>query len=100
MLGELLDLSDECDDGLELLVGLAEGRLELGVGVDQTLDLVQSVDDKHVDQVFAGAVQPVVEGLRENRNTTKIMKRIISLSSKAGFIFGRLARNPRFDNVT
>ncbi len=63
MSGKVFDLVNEADDRLELLVGLREGGLELGVGVNQALDLVQSVNDEHVDQVFAGSIQPVVEGL-------------------------------------
>ena len=65
--GKVLHVLDECDDGLELLVGLAQGRLELRVRVDQALDLVQSVHDEHVDKVLAGAVKPVVEGLETNK---------------------------------
>ena len=48
---------------MELLVGLAKGGLELAVGVDQALDLVQRVHDEQVDKVLAGSVEPVVEGL-------------------------------------
>ena len=62
--GEVLDFVDEADDGLELLVGFRKCGLELSVGVDQTLDLVQGVHDEHVDQVLAGSVQPVVERLQ------------------------------------
>ena len=58
---------DEADDGLELLVGFRKCGLELSVGVDQTLDLVQGVHDEHVDQVLAGSVQPVVERLQRFR---------------------------------
>ncbi len=61
---KVFDLVNEADDGLELLVGLGEGGLELGVGVDQALDLIQSVNNEHIDQVLAGSVQPVVEGLK------------------------------------
>ena len=32
------------------------------------LDLVQSVDNEHVNKIFAGSVQPVVEGLKQNEN--------------------------------
>ena len=53
---------DEGDDRVELLVRLAQGRLELRVRVNQALDLVEGVDDEHVDQVLPGSVQPVVEG--------------------------------------
>ena len=38
MLGKALALVDEGDDGVELLVSLAQGGLELGVGIDQTLE--------------------------------------------------------------
>ena len=62
LLGEVLAVLDEGDDGGELLVGLAKGRLELGVGIDQALDLLQSVHDEHVHQVLPRPVQPVVEG--------------------------------------
>ena len=65
LLGEVLDLLDEGHDGLEFLVGLAERRLELSVGVDEALDLVHCVHNEHVHKVLAGAVQPVVEGLQE-----------------------------------
>ena len=65
--GEVLDFVDEADDGLELLVGFRKSGLELSVGVDQTLDLVQGVHDEHVDQVLAGSVQPVVERLQRFR---------------------------------
>ncbi len=50
------------DDGVELLVSLAQGRLELRMRVNQALDLVECVHDEHVDKVLARAVQPVVEG--------------------------------------
>jgi hypothetical protein len=46
------------------LVGFRQSGLELSVGVDQALDLVQRVNDEHVHQVLAGTVQPVVEGLK------------------------------------
>ena len=65
LLGKVLDLLDERHDGLELLVGLAERRLELAVGVDEALDLVHCVHDEHVHEILAGAVQPVVERLQE-----------------------------------
>ena len=65
LLGEVFDLLDEGHDGLELLVGLAERGLELSVGVDQALDLVEGVHDEHVHQVLAGPVQPVVERLQK-----------------------------------
>merc|ERR1719447_927075 len=61
LLGELLSVMDEGDDGSELLVCLPEGGLELSVRIDQALDLLQGVDNEHVDQVLTGAVQPVVE---------------------------------------
>merc|ERR1719209_1098300 len=64
LLGELLAVVDEGDDGGELLVRLTQGCLELGMRVDQALDLLQGVDDEHVNQVLAGPVQPVVEGCR------------------------------------
>ena len=59
---EVLAIVDEGDDRVELLVRLAQGRLELRVRVNQALDLVEGVDDEHVDQVLPGSVQPVVEG--------------------------------------
>ena len=66
LLGKVLDLLDERHDGLELLVGLAQRGLELTVGVDQALDLVEGVHDEHVNQVLAGTVKPVVEWLERH----------------------------------
>lgn len=63
LLGEALDLVDKRDDGLELLVGLAQGGLELGMSINQALDLLQGVHNKHVNQVLAGAVQPIIKWL-------------------------------------
>ena len=37
LLGKALALVDESDDGVELLVSLAQGGFELGMGVNQTL---------------------------------------------------------------
>ena len=67
LLGDTIDLFDERHDRLELFVGLSQGRLELGMSVDQTLDLVESVNDEHVDQVLSSSVQPVVEWLQGRR---------------------------------
>ena len=68
LLGKAFHLVNEGNDGLEFLVGLAQGGLELSVGIDQALDLVQGVHDEHVDQVLTGAIQPVVKGLEFNKN--------------------------------
>lgn len=51
-------------DDIVLLVGFAEGGLELVMGVHEALDFLHGVDDEHVDQIFAGAIQPVVEWSR------------------------------------
>ena len=72
LLGEVLDLLDERHDGLELLVGLAQRRLELAVRVDQPLDLVEGVHDEHVHQVLARPIQPVVEGLNKSRDEDEL----------------------------
>lgn len=57
-----LHFPDQADDALVLLVGLAEGGLEVRVRVDQPLDFLHGVHDEHVDEVLARAIQPVVEG--------------------------------------
>merc|ERR1719186_2238023 len=61
LLSKLLAVVDKGDNGSELFVRLTESGLELSVRIDQALDLLQSVDDEHINQVLAGAVQPVVE---------------------------------------
>lgn len=63
LLCSVLDLSDQGGDGLVLFVGLPEGGLELVVGIDEPLDLLNGVDDEHVHQVLTGTVQPVVKRL-------------------------------------
>lgn len=62
-LGSVLNLSDQGSDSLVLLVSLSQRGLELVVGIDQALDLLNGVYDEHVNKVFAGSIQPVVEGL-------------------------------------
>ena len=57
-----LHLVHEADDGLVLLVGLAQRGLEARVRVQQAGDLLHGVHDEHVHEVLARAVQPVVEG--------------------------------------
>ena len=56
LLSKAFDLMNESNDSLELLVGLSKGSLELGMSINQALDLVQCVHDEHVHQVLAGAV--------------------------------------------
>jgi len=46
----------------KLLICLPEGCLELRMRINQSLDLVQGVDDEHIDQVLPSSVQPVVKG--------------------------------------
>jgi len=57
---DALSLLGQCVDGAVLLVGLGQRGLELLVGVDQALDLVDCVHDEHVHEVLSGSVQPVV----------------------------------------
>ena len=40
---------DESNDGLELLVGLAKGSLELGMSINEALDFIKGVNNEHVD---------------------------------------------------
>lgn len=58
LLDDGLDLVHEADDGLVLLVGLAQRGLEARVRVHQPRDLLDGVHYEHVHQVLAGAVQP------------------------------------------
>ena len=62
--GKVLHVLDEGHDGLELFVGFSQCGLELSVSVDQALDLVQSVNNEHVNQIFARSVEPIIEGLK------------------------------------
>merc|ERR1712018_1119381 len=84
LLGKLLTVVDEGDDRGELLVRLTKGGLKLRVRVNQALDLLKSVDDEHVDQVLAGAVQPVVEG--SGALSELQVKRVHTLQNLLGLI--------------
>ena len=55
------------NDSSELLVGLPEGGLELGVGVDKPLDLLQGMHDEHVHQVLPGRGGGEKEGRKRGR---------------------------------
>lgn len=59
-----LHLANQVHNEVELLVGLAQRRLELIVRLDQALDLLHGVNDEHVHQILARAIQPVVERRR------------------------------------
>merc|ERR1719420_1903970 len=50
LLGEGFTLVDESDDGGELFVSLSQSGLELCVSINETVDLVQSVNNEHIDQ--------------------------------------------------
>lgn len=63
LLGGVLHFCDQGSDGLVLLVGLTQRGLELTVGVDESLDLLDGVHNEHVHQVLASTIQPVVERL-------------------------------------
>lgn len=61
------NLLNQADNRLVLLVRLAQRRFELFVSVQETLDLFHRVHDEHVDQIFASAVQPIVEWLQQQQ---------------------------------
>lgn len=62
LLNNAFNFSDEPHNALVLLVSLSQGGLEVGMSVDESLDLLHGVHDEHVHQVLASSVQPVVEG--------------------------------------
>uniref|UniRef100_A0A182JFR8 Uncharacterized protein n=1 Tax=Anopheles atroparvus TaxID=41427 RepID=A0A182JFR8_ANOAO len=64
LLDDRLGITHQPDDDVELLVRLAERRLELIVRLDQALDLLHRVHDEHVHEILAGSIQPVVERCR------------------------------------
>ena len=61
--GNRLDLLNQTNDRLVFLVRLAERGFKLFVSIQQALDFFHRVNDKHVDQILACSIQPVVERL-------------------------------------
>lgn len=62
----LLNFTDKIDNRVVFLISLSKGGLELAVGIQQALNFFHCVDNKHINEVLSGAIEPVVEGLQEH----------------------------------